>query len=283
MNLSSCSGENQTKDIQPAEIAPVENDSTVKAEQLKEVVELVALQKNFTFDRDEIYPDRGWYTHVQQTASNSWNRNYLEVNVNAQGNRYLSSHYYGDDWIFHTLVRVRIGESVYTSEVVPTYSSNHRTSVGSGSVWEENLYLGTQGNGIIDALQRASVSDAIVVRFEGDERAKTFTLSKRDIQAIQKSARLSQLLRKGLHHLTIYDSVKAAKPAVRVSRPSTDTVTQSEGLRDYNTRVWLLKTERKYYCSTDYQYNVGDGEFIGEAKAIQQGFESANKRLCHKL
>ena len=174
------------------------NDSAFAVSRERDRRELATLKARFIFERDEIHPDKGWYTHRSQTVSNSYNRTYLDAPVNAAGFVYLRSHYYGDDWIFHTKVIVRVGDRALESNEVPSYDPSNETSNSSGSVWETVSFNNRPDGGILDALAQATVRDTVIVRLEG-KYAKTFRLSARDKIAIAESVRLAHLIRAFAH------------------------------------------------------------------------------------
>lgn len=126
--------------------------------------------------------------------SNSWNRQYLDAPVNATGYTYLRTHYYGDDWIFHTRLVVRIGDNIIESAEIPTYSDDNNTHAGSGSIWESLDLTDDRDNGIFEAIANAEAVP-IMVRYEG-EHYHTYNLSARDRQALKDSYDLARLLSK---------------------------------------------------------------------------------------
>ncbi|MES2023111.1 MAG: hypothetical protein V4439_00310 [Patescibacteria group bacterium] len=164
--------------------------ATLKA--YKERLEI--LKRNFNYDYDEFEKD-GLYIHKNQTTDNSYNRNYLSVTVGSDGNLCLESNYFGEDWIFHTRVQVKIGDTVYETENISISDPNNLENNGSGSVWEKILYTNGRDNGIIKAI--AESGDAIIkVRFTGGSGLKDITLSKKDQQAIKDSYEIADLIRK---------------------------------------------------------------------------------------
>lgn len=167
----------------------------VNAAQLEENKKrLAVLKKNFKYKEDE-FNKTGWYTHKNQTVDNSWNRKCLKAHVNSNGYIYLEDQYYSEDWIFHSRIEVKIGDNIYKSEDVPTYSEDNKTENSSGSVWENVSYTGDKDNGIIKAIAE-SVDKPVKVRFIGREYYSDFTLSNKDKQAIKDSYELSNLIKK---------------------------------------------------------------------------------------
>ncbi len=156
--------------------------------------ELTELKNKFSYEYDE-FDKIGWYKAKTQVVDHTWDENLLKVYVNNTGYCYLADQYYGDNWIFHTRVEVKIGDTIYKSEDIPSYDPNNKHENSSGSVWETISYTKGKDNGIIKAI--AESGDATIrVRFTGDQMSRDFTLSKRDQQAIKDAYRLSELLKK---------------------------------------------------------------------------------------
>jgi hypothetical protein len=155
---------------------------------------LEVLKTKFNYKYDE-FNGIGWYTNKNQTAANSFNRKLLKVLVNSSGYAYLEDQYYGDDWIFHTRVKVIINDKIYESADIPTYDENNNEFNGSGSVWEEISYTTNRDNGIIKAIAESDDS-AIKVRFVGRQSISDFTLANVDRQAIKDAYELSELIKK---------------------------------------------------------------------------------------
>ncbi len=155
-------------------------------------IKLSELKKKFTYSYDE-FKDVGWYDNKSQNVDATFDKKLLKVSVNNNGYAYLSDQYYGDDWIFHTRVEVKIGDTVYKTDDIPSYDSNNHKNNSSGSVWETIDYTKDRDNGIIKAI--AESGDATIkVRFTGGEYYDDITLAKRDQQAIKDAYELSQLI-----------------------------------------------------------------------------------------
>jgi hypothetical protein len=153
---------------------------------------LADLKTKFKYTYDE-FDKKGWYENKSQVTNITYDKSILRVRVNNVGYAYLESQYYGDDWIFHTHVEVKIGDTVYQTEDIPTYDKNNAHSNTGGSVWEVVAYTADRDNGIMKAI--AESGDAVIkVRFAGGEGHYDMTLSKRDQQAIKDAYQLSQLI-----------------------------------------------------------------------------------------
>jgi hypothetical protein len=156
--------------------------------------QLADLKTKFDYKYDE-FKNIGWYQAKTQAVDSTWDEKMLKVHVNNTGYLYLSDQYYGDDWIFHTRIEVKIGEAIYRSEDIPTYSPENKQDNSGGSVWETISYTDGKDNGIIHAI--AESGDATIrVRFTGERETRDFTLTKRDRQAIKDGYQLSELLKR---------------------------------------------------------------------------------------
>jgi len=155
---------------------------------------LVELKNKFNYDYDE-FEKIGWYENKTQVVANTFNKKMLRVRVNNKGYAYLEDQYYGDNWIFHTRVVVKIGDTIYTSDDIPSYDSANHTNNSGGSVWERISYSGGRDNGIIEAIAKSGDA-SVLVRFAGDQGVSDFTLAARDQQAIKDAYELSNLIKK---------------------------------------------------------------------------------------
>lgn len=191
-------------DDKPASVATAETSHVVARVQVPKPVDpaileadkkqLADLKTKFKYTYDE-FQKVGWYAAKTQVVDYTWNEQVLRVNVNNTGYLYLVDQYYGDDWIFHTHIEVKIGDAIYKSEDVPSFDPNNTHNNSSGSVWESISYTGTKDNGIIKAIAESGDA-AIRVRFTGDRGSKDFTLTKRDQKAITDAYHLSELIKK---------------------------------------------------------------------------------------
>lgn len=156
-------------------------------------VRLADLKTKFNYKYDE-FEKIGWYENKSQIVDTTFDKKMLRVRVNNTGYAYLEDQYYGDNWIFHTRVEVKIGDKVYKSADIPTYDSDNARENSGGSVWETISYTGGRDNGIIEAIAKNSDS-LVLVRFAGDHGVSDFTLAKRDQQAIKDAYELSTLIK----------------------------------------------------------------------------------------
>jgi len=165
---------------------------------LKEMLEsdrklLADAKKNFVFEGDE-FTGGGWYKHKLWDINKILHKTLLTANVNQDGYAYLVSNYYGDDWIFHESITVKIDDRVIDSDVVPTYEKNNVHENTGGSVWETIHFTEERDNRILSSIG-ANPEKTIKVRLNGRNYHKDYALSKNDKQAIADCAFLSELIK----------------------------------------------------------------------------------------
>lgn len=181
-------GSKQTSNVNSTNLENVKVDSS-KIFTTKDSMDLVKTKSNFSYKNDE-FQKVGWYTHKLENTSN---RNTLMAKVNSTGYIYLEDQFYGEDWIFHTHVEVKIGDNIYKSDDVKG-SDNERENSG-GDVWETITYSNGKDNGILQAIAENS-DKQIKVRFVGDQHISDFILSTSDKNIIRDSYNLSNLIKK---------------------------------------------------------------------------------------
>lgn len=155
---------------------------------------LAELKTKFSYEYDE-FQKTGWYSAKSQVVGNTFDDAVLRIHVNHVGYMYISDQYYGDNWIFHTHVEVKVGDTLYKSADIPSYDPSNTTNNSSGSVWEFISYTNGRDNGIINAIAKSG-DTSIKVRFSGGQGVHDFTLTKRDQQAIKDAYELSELIKK---------------------------------------------------------------------------------------
>jgi hypothetical protein len=161
-----------------------------KKENLKR---LEVLKKNFKYDYDS-FNSTGWYLHKYLEKLISSNKCCLSAHVNATGIIYLESQYCGDEWMFHTQIKVKITDTIYESEIVETFNKLNVTRHSEGRVWENVRYFQDQTINMIKAIY-LSKSNSVKVRFIGRQYYKDIELSNKEIIAIAECYELSELIK----------------------------------------------------------------------------------------
>ncbi|MGR6086881.1 MAG: hypothetical protein ACU4F9_01780 [Arcticibacter sp.] len=167
------------------------NEYPENQDSVKLVVE--KLKASFKYKYDDIR-EIGWYTHNSQNGSKTWYRSCLLIHVRNDGYMYMEDQYYADEWLFHESITVKIGDSLYFSETVPTYDSSNKTQNDGGKIWENISYTDAD-NYILKAIAEAGDQE-VKIRFNGREYISDKILSSTDKKAIKEGYALSEALKK---------------------------------------------------------------------------------------
>lgn len=153
---------------------------------------LPALTKDFTLTPGEA-GQPGVYEHKRQTVESSWNRTFLKIGLNENGDIWLISHYYGNSWIDHTSLRVYDQESYVLTDTIGLGHEWNRKVEDLGDRWETIEFRDGSDAGAI-AFITDNYQKSVKARFTG----KTFqyiVLESFDKEAIRKGWELAQLLK----------------------------------------------------------------------------------------
>jgi hypothetical protein len=143
--------------------------------------DVIRLTPHFNYEKDD-FGGMGWWSHKNNTNSGIA----LSCQIRDDGYIYLESRYIGDDWIFHTHIKVNINDTIYTSAIVEETSDNNEGKVLSdASVLEQVSYVNGGDNGILNAIYSTSDTE-IKIRFCG-KKNYDYILTKENIQLIKDS------------------------------------------------------------------------------------------------
>ena len=156
----------------------------------KMAASVLALKGKFLYNEDE-FNKVAFYKHRNWKGKQGI-RTGIFATVRNDGSIYLSSGYSADDWLFHEMVSVIVGDVVYDSELVPSYDSRNRRYNGGGRVFESVMY--ENDGGIMKAIAKASASDVVKVRLTGDKYRHDFVLSAGDKEAFRDCLALADFL-----------------------------------------------------------------------------------------
>lgn len=140
------------------------------------------------------YDNNKWYVFKRQTFKRSWDRSFIEVNLNDKGEIYLTSNYIGEKSLNHTAIRVYDKELSCKSLTVDLGTVNNHHSEFMNSKWEKVAYK----SGASDELISFIVSHAnrpLKAVFLG-KPYYYILLEKYDVEAVVKSYDLSVILKK---------------------------------------------------------------------------------------
>lgn len=154
---------------------------------------LAAMVAHFTLAKDD-FQDKGWYTH-RNFGKKAAGRKTLKAHVREDGFIYLESQWYGNDWIFHNHVKVRVGSLILSSPKVETYTKNNKQESSGRYFWENVYYRETGDNGIIQAIAD-SASKPVKVRFEGRKFNRDIVLTDEEKRSLKESYELAEILKK---------------------------------------------------------------------------------------
>ena len=111
--------------------------------------QIAELEKPFEKEKTEF--DRyTQYIHRRQTFQRAWNRSYIQVHLDERGELYLSSNYFGEDWLNHVSLRVYDqGDDAKTDTVSLTSPNNHRSDFLELK-WEKVSYRNGKDKDVIE-------------------------------------------------------------------------------------------------------------------------------------
>ncbi|MDR2910062.1 MAG: hypothetical protein LBV47_01660 [Bacteroidales bacterium] len=103
------------------------------------------------FEKEKTEFDRyTQYIHKRQTLQRAWNRSYIQVHLDERGELYISSNYFGKDWLNHVGLRVYDkGDDAKTDTISLADPNNHRSDFMELR-WEKVSYRNGKDNGVIE-------------------------------------------------------------------------------------------------------------------------------------
>ncbi len=111
--------------------------------------QITELEKPFVKEKTDI--DRyTQYIHKRQTFERGWDRSYIQVHLDETGDLYISSNYYGKNWLDHVALRVYDGKDDAKTDTIPLGSTYNHHSDFMDLKWEKVTYRDGKDNGVID-------------------------------------------------------------------------------------------------------------------------------------
>jgi hypothetical protein len=156
-------------------------------------VKLADVEKKFIKEKTEF--DRyAQYIHKTQDFKRRWNKSFIQVHLDERGELYVTSNYYGDQWLEHTGLRVYDGDLQAKTEIVPLDNAlNHRSDF-MDTKWEKVTYREGADNCVIEFIANNPERNLKAV-FLGT-RYYYIILEDYDKQAIVDALALSKLLKR---------------------------------------------------------------------------------------
>lgn len=151
------------------------------------------LEKSFVKEKTQF--DRyTQYTYKRQTFERAWDRSYIQVHLDERGDMYISSNYYGEQWLNHVALRVYDQGDDAKTDTIPLGDVNNHHSDFMDLKWEKVSYRNGKDNGVIEFIAK-----------NADRRLKAVFLGKRyyyiiletyDKEAVKKALELSNAIKK---------------------------------------------------------------------------------------
>lgn len=151
------------------------------------------LKQNFEQEKTE-FDKYVQYISRRQLFSRSWNRSFLQVNLDERGELYLTSHYFGKEALNHTSVRIYDQGMQAVTGQVPVGDPDNRQSEFMGNQWEKVSYRSGRSDSVLQFIDHHRDLPLKCV-FIGN-RYYYILLEKYDIQAVVDALALSEALKK---------------------------------------------------------------------------------------
>ncbi len=152
-------------------------------------VELLA--KNFYFTKGNSSRP-GIYEHKRQTVRNSWSRSFLKVNITEDGDFWISSKYYGKEWLDHFCIKVYDNNLQVFSDTIPLNHPDNRKLQDGDDKWETIDYRNGTDGGVVGFIIE-NLDRNLKVRFTG-KKHYYIVMEKFDKEAVRDGYELAQVL-----------------------------------------------------------------------------------------
>ncbi len=167
---------------------------------------IAELQQNFITEKTDF--DRyTQYIHKKQDAERRWNKSYIQVHLDEKGDLYISSNYYGEDWLDHTAIRVYDGDLQAKTKEIPLGNVFNHHSDFLNTKWEKVSYMNGADNGVINFIAQHADHNLKAV-FLG-KRYYYIIMESYDKQAVVDALQLSKALKR---QAVLEKDMKLVKP-----------------------------------------------------------------------
>jgi hypothetical protein len=102
-------------------------------------IRITELEKNFTKEKTE-FDSYTQYIPNKLSFNHSWNKSFLQVNLDERGEIFLTSNYMGKEWLKHTAIKVYDGGLQVKTPEVPFDDPNNRKCDFLDYKWEKVSY-----------------------------------------------------------------------------------------------------------------------------------------------
>jgi hypothetical protein len=154
--------------------------------------QLIELEKMFNKEKTE-YDRFSQYIHKMQNFERRWNQSFIELHLDERGDLYISSNYYGEQWLNHIGLRVYDGVFQAKTDSIPLTEQNNHHSEFMDTHWEKVSYTNGKDNGVIQFI--ADNTDRNLKAVFLGQRQYFIVLEQFDKQAVKDALALSNALK----------------------------------------------------------------------------------------
>ena len=133
------------------------------------------------------------YIHKMQNVERRWNQSFIQLHLDERGELYISSNYYGEQWLNHIGLRIYDGLFQAKTDSVPLTDQNNHHSEFMDTHWEKVSYTNGKDNGVIQFIADNAERNLKAV-FLG-QRQYFVVLEPFDKQAVKDALALSNALK----------------------------------------------------------------------------------------
>ena len=159
------------------------------------MAQIAKVEQKFDAEKTE-FDKYTQYIHKRQNFDRRWNKSFIQFHLDELGNLYMSSNYYGEQWLQHTGIRVYDNDIQAKTDSVGISDPNNHRSDFMDYVWEKVSYRNGKDNGVIQFI--ADHPDRKLKAVFLGKRYFYIWLEEYDKQAARDVLKFSALLKKKL-------------------------------------------------------------------------------------
>lgn len=154
--------------------------------------QLTELEKLFNTEKTE-YDRFSQYIHKMQNFERRWNKSFIQLHLDERGELFISSNYYGEQWLNHIGLRVYDGVFQAKTDSVQLTDPNNHHSEFMNTHWEKVSYKNGKDNGVIQFI--ADNADRNLKAVFLGKRTYFIVLEDFDKKAVKDALALSNALK----------------------------------------------------------------------------------------
>lgn len=164
-----------------------------KQDQLDKLSDQLAKEEEM-FNKEKTENDRyTQYIHKRQSFERRWDKSFIQLHLDETGELYISSNYYGAEWLSHVGLRVYDGDLQAKTDSVALGDPNNHHSEFMNTHWEKVRYKDGKDNGVIQFI--ADNADRNLKAVFLGKRMYYIILEDVDKQAVKDALILSHTLK----------------------------------------------------------------------------------------